>query len=77
MVLTDSLISGPIPKSYRLAAVDLVIAYALPSPGIRVTVYLPWQERVSKISSLQNEDVQIRTLLAFCPAKAAVGAADA
>ena len=44
MFLTDSLISGPIPAhpTYELLHHRAHHNFNEPSPGMRVTVYLPW-----------------------------------
>ena len=78
MVLTDSLISGPIPGTYCTATIHCVIASCLTVPWDKCNrIFTLTRKSAENELPVEYEDVQMRTLLPFCPAKAAVGAADA
>ncbi len=76
MVLTDSLISGPIPNDCHCTAA----IYPITTPCLTIS-----RNKRNGIFTLIAKDelvkaygdVQRHTLLPFCPAKAAVGDADA
>jgi hypothetical protein len=76
MVLTDSLISGPIPNNcHCMAVIHPITTFCLTISRNKCNSIFTLED-ISELVEVYG-DMQRRTLLPFCPAKAAVGDADA